>query len=83
MLIAVSFVIFLLLFTGIGLYSATQKQNTTADYLLANRGVGPWLTGLSAFATAHSGGMFISTIGYTYTAGSSRLKSVQILLGLS
>jgi sodium/proline symporter len=78
MLIAVSFVIFLLLFTGIGLYSATQKQNTTADYLLANRGVGPWLTGLSAFATAHSGGMFISTIGYTYTAG---ISAVWLLVG--
>lgn len=78
MLVAISFVIFLLLFTGVGLYSATQKQDTTADYLLASRGVNPWLTGLSAFATAHSGGMFISTIGYTYTAG---ISSVWLLVG--
>ncbi|MEO0376731.1 MAG: sodium/proline symporter, partial [Cyanobacteria bacterium P01_A01_bin.17] len=58
--------------------SATQKQGTTADYLLASRSVNPWLTGLSAFATAHSGGMFISTIGYTYTAG---ISSVWLLVG--
>lgn len=78
MLVAVSFILFLLLFTGVGLYSATQQQNTTVDYLLASRSVGPWLTGLSAFATAHSGGMFISTIGYTYTAG---ISSVWLLVG--
>lgn len=78
MLVAISFIIFLFLFTGIGLYSATQKKNTTADYLLASRNVNPWLTGLSAFATAHSGGMFISTIGYTYTAG---ISSVWLLVG--
>ena len=76
--IALSFVVFLLLFTGVGIYSASRKQNTTADYLLANRNVNPWLTGLSAFATAHSGGMFISTIGWTYQVG---ISSVWLLVG--
>ncbi|WP_413160711.1 sodium/proline symporter [Capilliphycus salinus ALCB114379] len=69
--IAIGFIFFLLLFAGVGIYSATQKQNNTGDYLLASRSVNPWLTGLSAFATAHSGGMFISTIGFTYQAGIS------------
>ena len=76
--IAFSFISFLLLFTGVGIYSASRKQNTTTDYLLANRNVNPWLTGLSAFATAHSGGMFISTIGWTYQVG---ISSVWLLVG--
>ena len=76
--IAISFILFLLLFTGVGIYSASRKQNTTADYLLASRNVNPWLTGLSAFATAHSGGMFISTIGWTYQVG---ISSVWLLVG--
>ena len=71
--IAFSFIAFLLLFVGVGIYSATRKQNTTTDYLLASRNVNPWLTGLSAFATAHSGGMFISAIGWTYQVGISAI----------
>ena len=76
--IALSFIAFLLLFTGVGIYSASRKKNTTADYLLASRNVNPWLTGLSAFATAHSGAMFISSIGWTYQVG---LSSMWLLLG--
>ena len=76
--IALSFIAFLLLFTGVGIYSASRKKNTTTDYLLASRKVNPWLTGLSAFATAHSGGMFISTIGWTYQVG---ISSVWLLVG--
>ncbi|MEM9507350.1 MAG: sodium/proline symporter [Cyanobacteria bacterium P01_E01_bin.35] len=76
--IAISFIAFLLLFTGVGIYSASSRQNTTTDYLLASRQVNPWLTGLSAFSTAHSGGMFISTIGWTYQVG---ISSVWLLVG--
>ena len=76
--IALSFIVFLLFFTGVGIYSASRKKNTTTDYLLASRDVNPWLTGLSAFATAHSGGMFISTIGWTYQVG---ISSVWLLVG--
>ena len=76
--IAFSFILFLLLFVGVGIYSASRKKNTTTDYLLANRDVNPWMTGLSAFATAHSGGMFISTIGWTYQVG---ISSVWLLVG--
>ena len=71
MSIVISFIAFLLLFTGVGIYSATRKQNTTADYLLASRSVNFWLTALSAFATAHSGFMFTGMIGYTYQVGIS------------
>ena len=78
LVITLSFLAFMLLFVGVGIYSATRKKDTTTDYLLASRNVNPWLTGLSAFATAHSGGMFISMIGWTYQVG---ISSIWLLLG--
>lgn len=71
--IAVTFIIFLLLFTAVGIYSATRKQNTTTDYLLANRNVNPWLTALSAMATGQSGFLFIGQVGFAYKLGISSL----------
>ncbi len=71
--IAVTFIIFLLLFTGVGIYSSTRKQSTTTDYLLANRNVNPWLTALSAMATGQSGLLFIGQVGFAYKIGISSL----------
>ncbi len=71
--IAVTFIIFLLLFTAVGIYSATRKQNTTTDYLLASRNVNPWLTALSAMATGQSGLLFIGQVGFAYKIGISSL----------
>ncbi|MGK7934852.1 MAG: sodium/proline symporter [Xenococcaceae cyanobacterium] len=71
--IAITFIIFLLLFTGVGIYSATRKQNTTTDYLLASRNVNPWLTALSAMATGQSGLLFIGQVGFAYKIGISSL----------
>ncbi|AOY84302.1 MAG: sodium/proline symporter [Moorea sp. SIO1G6] len=78
--IVISFLAFLLLFTGVGIYSATRKQNNTADYLLASRNVNPWLTALSAFATNYSGFMFIGLIGWTYQVGISTFWPMLITL---
>ena len=72
-LIAVTFVFFLLLFTGVGIYAATQKQDTTVDYLLASRKVNFWLTALSAMATGQSGLLFIGQVGFAYKIGISAL----------
>ncbi|MBC6453917.1 MAG: sodium/proline symporter [Hormoscilla sp. SP5CHS1] len=70
---AVTFIAFLLLFTVVGIYSATRKQNTTSDYLLASRNVNPWLTALSAQASGQSGFLFIGEVGFAYQAGISAL----------
>ena len=67
--VGITFIAFLLLFIAVGIYSSTQKQNTTTDYLLASRNVNPWLTGLSAMATNYSGFLFIGGIGFTYKVG--------------
>jgi Na+/proline symporter len=75
----VSFVLCLILFLGIGLWSARHKQDTAADYLLASRSLSPWLAGLSAVATTNSGFMFTAWIGMTYMMGFS---SIWFMLGL-
>jgi sodium/proline symporter len=72
-LIAITFILFLLFFTCVGIYSATQKQSTTSDYLLASRSVNPWFTALSAMATGQSGLLFIGQVGFAYTVGISAL----------
>lgn len=74
----VSFVLFLLLFVGIGIASSFKKKSNSHDYLLAGQNVQPWLVALSAVATNNSGYMFIGMIGYTYTYG---LSSIWIMLG--
>ncbi len=71
--IALTFIIFLLLFTAVGIYSATRKQNTTTDYLLASRNVNPWLTALSTMSTGQSGLLFIGQVGFAYKIGISSL----------
>ncbi len=71
--IAITFIGFMLLFTAVGIYSATQKQNNTTDYLLAGRSVNPWFTALSAMSTGQSGFLFIGQVGYAYKIGISSI----------
>ena len=70
-MIALSFIFFLLLFTAVGVYAATQKQDTTTDYLLAGRSVNSWAIALSALSTGQSGFLFTAQVGYAYTQGIS------------
>jgi len=76
--ITISFLGFLTLFLGVGIYSAVRKTETTEDYLVASRDVHPWVAALSAVATNNSGFMFIGLIGETFTAG---LSSMWIMIG--
>lgn len=73
-----SFIIFLLMFTLVGLSSAWSSRGTKKDYYLASGDVHPWLVGLSAVATNNSGYMFIGVIGYTYATG---LASIWLMIG--
>lgn len=77
-MIALSFIFFLLLFTVVGVYAATQKQDTTADYLLAGRSVSPWAIALSALSTGQSGFLFTAQVGYSYTQG---ISSIWLAIG--
>ena len=71
--IAITFIGFMLLFTAVGIYSATKKQNNTTDYLLAGRSVNPWFTALSAMSTGQSGFLFMGQVGYAYQRGISSI----------
>ena len=77
-MIALSFILFLILFTVVGVYAATQKQNTTTDYLLAGRNVNPWAIALSALSTGQSGFLFTAQVGYSYTQG---ISSIWLAIG--
>ena len=69
--VAWSFIGFLLVFMGVGIYSASRKKRTTEDYLVASRTINPWMAGLSAVASNNSGFMFIGLIGETFSEGVS------------
>lgn len=76
--ITISFIFFLLLFMGLGLFAMTRKSETTEDYLVASRGMSPWTVALSAVATNNSGFMFIGLIGETYVQG---LSAMWVMVG--
>jgi sodium/proline symporter len=76
--ISISFFVFVSMFLGIGIYSATRKSNTSEDYLVASRNIHPWLAALSAVATNNSGFMFIGLIGTTFSEG---LSAMWIMIG--
>lgn len=74
----VSFVLFLLLFLGVGFASLLKNRHTTVDYLVATHSINPFVVGLSAVATNNSGYMFIGMIGFTYAFG---LMSIWLMIG--
>ncbi len=72
-MILVSFCVFLVLMTLVGISASKQNRKNNTDYILASRSVGPIATALSAVSTCHSGFMFIGMIGFTYVAGISAI----------
>mgnify|MGYP000902171601 CR=1 FL=1 len=72
-MILVSFLLFMVLFAGVGLSSIMVKKDTTDDYLVAGRGMHPALAALSAVSTWNSGYMFIGFIGYVFLTGYSAI----------
>jgi sodium/proline symporter len=78
MSIALTFILFLVFFTAVGMYAAAKQQNTTTDYLLAGRSVNPWAIALSALSTGQSGFLFTGQVGYSYTQG---LSSIWLAIG--
>jgi hypothetical protein len=43
-LILISFIVYSLFIIGVGLYSTRRRKKTVADYVLANRELGPWVS---------------------------------------
>ena len=61
-------VVYLLFLLGVG-YFASRKMNKLEDYLLAGRGIGPWVLAFTFSATGMSGWLGLGFAGYTYRAG--------------
>lgn len=68
-----SFIVYSLFIVGVGLYSSRRRKDTTDDFVLANRELGPWAAALSASASAESGWVMIGLIGEAFIEGMSAL----------
>lgn len=66
--IIVAFGLYLLLMLGIGVYFS-NKSSDLADYVLGGRGLGKWVTSLSAQASDMSGWLLMGLPGLAYTSG--------------
>lgn len=62
---------------------AKQKVGNMEQYLVADRDLGIFATGLAYYSTAQSSGAFLGTVGWAYTYGwaSSNYVSIPIALG--
>jgi len=77
-----SFLIFFILFTGVGVASSWFKQNTVEDYFLASRNIPSWMVGLSYGATISSGATFIGFAGLAYHSGAAAIwATVALMIG--
>ena len=75
----ITFGIYLLLMTGIGVYAWLRTQNLS-DYILGGRRLGPWVSALSAGASDMSGWLLLGLPGTFYLHG---INQIWIPIGLS
>ena len=75
----ITFGIYLLFLIGIGVYFYT-KTDTHEDYVLGGRGVGYWVTAMSAQASDMSGWLLLGLPGAVYLSG---LKQIWVIVGLT
>ncbi|MBM7645242.1 SSS family solute:Na+ symporter [Scopulibacillus daqui] len=76
-LISLSIYIIVLLLIG---YWSYKRTSTLSDYMLGGRGLGPWVTALSAGASDMSGWMVMGLPGAMYATG---LSSAWLAIGLT
>ena len=74
----ITFGVYLLFLIGIGVYFYT-KTDTHEDYVLGGRGVGYWVTAMSAQASDMSGWLLLGLPGAVYLSG---LKQIWVIVGL-
>ena len=70
-IVAISFVVYTGGIITIGLYSSKLRQKTSDDFVLANRELGPWVSALSASASAESGWVMLGLVGEAYLYGAA------------
>ncbi|MCP8686130.1 sodium/proline symporter PutP [Marinobacterium sedimentorum] len=63
-----TFIVYLIMMLGIGLY-AYKRTSNSADYFLGGRSLGPWPAALSAGASDMSGWLLLGLPGYAFASG--------------
>lgn len=67
--VTISFSVYTLGIVAVGLYAAVYASRSTSDYLLAGKGLGPWVTAISASASSESGWVTLGLVGTAYSEG--------------
>jgi len=78
LIISFTFLIYLAVMLGIGLY-AYKLTSSSEDYFLGGRSLGPWPTALSAGASDMSGWLLLGLPGYAFASG---MESLWLAAGL-
>lgn len=68
-IIAISFLVYTLAIAALGIYSSRFARQSHADFLLADRGLGAWVAGLSAAASSESGWVTLGLVGFAFKTG--------------
>lgn len=71
LLLIISFIVYSAGIVLIGVYSTRRKKQTADDFVLANRELGPWVSALSASASAESGWVMLGLVGEAYLYGAA------------
>ena len=74
----ITFVVYLIFLVGVGIYFY-RKTESAEDYLIGGRGMGSWVTALSAQASDMSGWLLMGLPGAVYSAGMSQ---IWVVIGL-
>jgi len=69
--LAASFIVYTVGIISVGIYSTKRRKQTKDDFILANRELGPWVSALSASASAESGWVMLGLVGEAYLFGMS------------
>jgi sodium/proline symporter len=69
--LVVSFIIYTGIIIVTGIYSTKLRKRTEDDFVLASRELGPWVSALSASASAESGWVMLGLVGQAYLFGMS------------
>lgn len=67
--VTISFVVYTVGIVVVGLYSARFASRSTSDYLLARKGLGAWVTAVSASASSESGWVTLGLVGTAFSEG--------------
>lgn len=73
MTLILAFIVYTLAIGLLGLWSARFSSSSRADFLVADRGLGAWVAGLSSAASAESGWVTLGLVGYAFTTGVAAL----------